>query len=158
MTRFHVIKDTREKEGHGWWYDEDPYCSGTTKAKIHVGDYTIEDLEHLLCIERKESVSEFAGNCGEKRFLREMDKMETFKYKFLIFEFDWYHIEKYPEASKVPKSKWSSIRIKGKYMMSVITSLMVDKGITVLACGDSKRASDMAFKIMRKVYNAELRR
>ena len=78
MSRFKIIKDTREKKGHGWWFEEDAYCIGTEVSKVDVGDYAIEGMEHLLCIERKESVSEFAGNCGEKRFHRELEKMATF--------------------------------------------------------------------------------
>jgi len=42
MSRFHIIKDTREKDGHGWWFEENQYCSGTTKTKVNIGDYTIE--------------------------------------------------------------------------------------------------------------------
>ena len=58
MTRFTVIRDTREKEGHGWWFDENAYCIGTEKTKLDIGDYSIKDKEHILCKERKESVSE----------------------------------------------------------------------------------------------------
>ena len=76
--RFQIIKDTREKKGHGWWYDENAYCSGTTVSKVDIGDYAIEGMEHLLCIERKESVAEFAGNCSEKRFHAELKKMSSF--------------------------------------------------------------------------------
>ena len=54
MTRFTVIRDTREKEGHGWWFDENAYCIGTEKTKLDIGDYSIKDKEHILCIERKE--------------------------------------------------------------------------------------------------------
>ena len=125
--RFHVIKDTREKEGHGWWFDENAYCSGTTKAKVDIGDYAIEGLEHVLCIERKESVSEFAGNCVEKRFQRELDKMATFPHAFLLFEFSWLDLERYPAGSSVPQSKWSSLKIKGKYMRRVISSIPARK-------------------------------
>lgn len=152
MSRFHVIKDTREKSGHGWWWDEDSYCSGTTKAKIDIGDYTIEGLEKLLCIERKESVSEFAGNCTEKRFWREMDNMSLFPHKFLILEFSWLDIERYPAGSGIPKSKWGSIRIKGNYMMSLLSTIMVDKGISVIAADNSDRAQKIAYRIMRKVW------
>jgi ERCC4-type nuclease len=83
--RFHIIKDTREKKGHGWWYDENAYCSGTTVAKVDIGDYTIEGMEHLLCIERKESVSEFAGNCSEKRFFTELKRMGTFSHMLFLY-------------------------------------------------------------------------
>ena len=106
MGRFTVIRDTREKEGHGWWYDEDAYCIGTEITKLDIGDYSIKDKEHILCIERKESVSEFAGNCGEKRFLRELKAMSSFPHAFLLLEFGWHLIEQYPVGSTVPKSKW----------------------------------------------------
>ena len=95
-------------------------------------------MEHLLCIERKESVSEFAGNCGEKRFLKELERMASFPHAFLILEFNWGDIERYPVGSTVPKSKWKSIRIKGKYMMRIISSARLEHGVHVIACGDSK--------------------
>ena len=109
--RFHIIKVTREKKGHGWWYDENAYCSGTSVAKVEIGDYTIEGMEHLLCIERKESVSEFAGNCSEKRFFTELKRMGTFPHAFLIFEFSWADIERYPAGSGIPYPQWKKLRI-----------------------------------------------
>jgi ERCC4-type nuclease len=151
MSRFTVIRDSREKEGHGWWYDEDAYCIGTEVEKLNIGDYSIKDKEHILCIERKESVSEFAGNCGEKRFLRELKAMSSFPHAFLLLEFGWHQIEQYPESSSVPKSKWKDIRIKGKYMMRVIISAQIEYGIHVMSCGDKKRAEEIAFRIMRHV-------
>ena len=150
--RFHIIKDTREKEGHGWWFEENAYCSGTTKAKVNVGDYTVEGMEHILCIERKESVSEFAGNCVEKRFQRELDRMSTFPHAFLLFEFNWTEIDRYPEGSAIPQSKWSSIKIKGNYMKRVISSIQLENKVHVIACGDKKRAQEIAFLIMRKAH------
>ena len=151
MSRVTVIRDTREKDGHGWWFDENAYCTGTETSKVDIGDYTIKDKEHLLCIERKESVSEFAGNCGEKRFFRELKAMASFPHAFLLFEFGWHQIEQYPTGSTVPRNKWSQIRIKGKYMMRIITSAYIEHGIHVVACGDKVRAEDMAFRIMRHV-------
>jgi len=151
MSRFTVIRDTREKKGHGWWFDESAYCTGTETTKLDIGDYAIKDKEHILCIERKESVSEFAGNCGEKRFLRELKAMASFPYAFLLFEFGWDQIESYPRGSGIPKSKWRHLRIKGNYMMRVIASAQIEHGIHVIACGDKKRAEQIALRIMRHV-------
>ena len=151
MSRFTVIRDTREKEGHGWWFDENAYCVGTETAKVDIGDYAIKDKEHLLCIERKESVSEFAGNCGEKRFLRELKAMSSFPHAFILFEFGWHQIEQYPIGSTVPRNKRSQIRIKGKYMMRVIASAYIEHGIHVIACGDKVRAEEIACRLMRHV-------
>ena len=152
MSRFKVIRDTREKKGHGWWFEEEAYCIGTDVTKVDIGDYAIEGMEHLLCIERKESVSEFAGNCGEKRFFRELEKMQTFPHAFLLLEFHWLDIERYPHGSGIPKKMWNSLRIKGKYMERVISTIQIERGVHVIACGDKKRAEEMAYLIMRRVH------
>jgi ERCC4-type nuclease len=153
MSRFTVIRDTREKKGHGWWYEEDAYCIGTEVGKVNIGDYTIKDKEHILCIERKESVSEFANNCSEKRFLKQLRAMASFPYAFLLFEFGWDQIDRYPEGSGIPESRWSGIRIKSKYMMRVIASAMIEHDIHVIACGNKMKAEEIAFRIMRHVYD-----
>lgn len=152
MSKFTVIRDTREKKGHGWWFDDNAYCEGTIVQKVEIGDYTIQDMEHLLCIERKESTAELAKNCGEKRFHRELERMASFRHPFLLLEFGWHEIETYPRGSGIPTSKWKSLRIKGKYIMRVISTARLQYGIHVIACGDKKRAEDTAFNIMRKVH------
>lgn len=153
MSRFTVIRDTREKKGYGWWFDEDAYCIGTEVEKLNIGDYSIRDKEHLLCIERKESVSEFAGNCGEKRFLRELKNMASFPHAFLLFEFKWSDIDRYPEGTAIPQDVWPDLKIKSKYMMRVITSAQIEHGIHVIACGDKMKAEELAFRIMRSVHD-----
>ena len=81
--------------------------------------------------------------------------MSTFPYAFLILEFSWSDIERYPEGSSVPRSKWSSIKIKGKYINRVISTARLQHGIHVIACGDKKRAEEVAFYIMRKVHELQ---
>ena len=53
MSKFTVIRDTREKKGHGWWFDDNAYCEGTIVQKVEIGDYTIQDMEHLFGKEQK---------------------------------------------------------------------------------------------------------
>lgn len=155
MSRFEVIKDTREKSGHGWWFDEDEYCVGTTKSTVKIGDYTLKGLEKLLVIERKESVSEFAGNCSESRFWREIESMAKYKYKFLVLEFSIFDIERYPEGSSVPRAKWSSIKIRANYMLSLLSTIMADKDIHVIFAGNAVNAQRIIYRIMRKIWDLE---
>ena len=42
MSKFTIIRDTREKKGHGWWFDESSHCTGTEVKKLDVGDYSIK--------------------------------------------------------------------------------------------------------------------
>ena len=66
-----VIKDTREKQG--WDFPQSHSCVGTSIEKLDTGDYTIDGHRDTLCVERKGSVSEFAGNLVQEkeRFVRE---------------------------------------------------------------------------------------
>jgi len=64
-------------------------------------------------------------------------------------------IDQYPVFSTVPKSKWKDIRIKGKYIMRVLISAQIEHGIHVLACGDKKKAEEIAFRIMRHVNDLQ---
>ena len=88
-----------------------------------------------------------------------MDRMALFPHKFLILEFSWLDIERYPDGvifSKDPikdKKIRSKIRIKGNYIMSLLSTLRIDKGVHVIAAGDSERAQRMAFRIMRSVWD-----
>ena len=104
-----------------------------------------------MCIERKESVSEIAKNCGEKRFHRELEAMAKFPYAFLLLEFSWVDIERYPAGSGIPYPKWKRLRIKAPYILSVLFNMQIEKGIHVIACGDKITAEKMALRILKKV-------
>lgn len=158
MKKFEIIRDTREKVGQGWNFDHYSECLGTCIEKIDIGDYAVRGLEHLLCIERKASVSEFAGNCTEKRFIRELEAMSKFPHKFLIFEFSIWDILRFPEGSNIPKRKWQYLKIKGNYMMTFISGIAMKYGIHVIPCGDSETAERTVFSLMKRVVkdNEEL--
>lgn len=88
-----IIRDTREKDGHGWIFEADEKKSGppriakTVVKMIDAGDYSVEGLEHLIRIERKQGFTEVIGNFLEKdRFEREMEKLKAIKYKYIFIE------------------------------------------------------------------------
>ena len=62
---FKVIKDTREQEGY--YFSEYGTCLGMVERKLDTGDYSIEGLEDLICIERKGCAEELAQNLGQKK-------------------------------------------------------------------------------------------
>ena len=105
--KFIVIRDTREKDG--WYFKESDYCEGMVNQKLDTGDYSIQGLEDVLCIERKASVAEIANNIVDDRFTRELDRMSEFKYKFLILEFGVEDILSFPVGSDIPKKSWNKI-------------------------------------------------
>ena len=83
--KYQVIRDTREQ--NGWDFTAGNSCEGTLVEGLKTGDYSIKGYEHLLSIERKGCIAELASNLVEDRFERELERMESFKYSFLILEF-----------------------------------------------------------------------
>ncbi len=109
--RYRVIRDTREKVGQGWEFVGSTRCSGTTIRKLDTGDYTLEKLETAFVIERKGSLSEYAGNLFEKRFENELVRLDTFEFPFLVLEFSLEALMRFPEGTGIPKYKWRYLRV-----------------------------------------------
>jgi ERCC4-type nuclease len=120
MDELKIIIDTREQKP--WEFP------GHTTAvqKLDTGDYSVEGLEDVLCIERKQNTSEFAKNIIEKRYDDWTERMSKFKYKFLLLEFSLSDVE-----------------------------LSMLHNIHVLFCDSSYTASKFAETIMYKVYSNE---
>lgn len=143
---FTVIVDTREQMA--WEFG----AHTTSRRKLDTGDYSIEGLEHLLTIERKQSVAEIATNITEKRFPGFLDRMSQIPHRFMLFEFDLQDVYDFPVGSDIPKSKWDRLRVKGNYILKYITLMQTNYGIQIVFCGDSDNAEKMAVRIMRTVY------
>jgi hypothetical protein len=143
---FNVIIDTREQ--HPWEFE----TIEKTIAKLDTGDYSLKGFEDLFCIERKASVSEFANNITEKRYVDVVERLSKVKYSFLLLEFDLYDLLRYPEGSNVPQRIRDKIRITPKFLLKKINELQIMHNIKVIFCGDPISAEIMALSIMRKIY------
>ncbi len=144
-----IIKDTREKVG-SWEFSAD-ICHGIIERKLDTGDYAIKGLEHVLCIERKKTVSEFAINSTDPTFKKCLDRMKDYEHKFIVFEFSPDDILKYPVGSGIPKSQWPKLKITNKYIFRFISEIQVKYGIHVVYGGDSYHAQWAAWNIMKRV-------
>jgi hypothetical protein len=109
--RYQVVRDTREKDGQGWSFAPSTACLGTVRRKLDTGDYTIEGLESLFTIDRKKSVSEFAGNLFQERFAREMDRMASLKMAIVMLEFEYEDLCEWPQSSGIPRSRWRYLKV-----------------------------------------------
>lgn len=146
---FTIIVDTREQQP--WAFEN----YATAHKKLDTGDYSIEGLQHLLCIERKKSVSEFANNIVESRFQDVVMRMSQLKYSFLLLEFSLHDILIYPVGSTVPKKMWDKIKITPAFLMKHILELQLQHNIKVYFCGNSSNAEKMAEFILKKINYVE---
>lgn len=146
---FNIIIDTREQQP--WNFPEHT----TAIKKLDTGDYSIEGLENILCIERKKSVNEFANNIIEKRYIDWTHRMRDYKYKYLMLEFNLQNIYDYPKGSSLPKYMWDKVKISPKFILKNLVELQIYNNIHVIFCGSSQNAEKLALFIMNKVYNNE---
>lgn len=143
-----IIVDTREKL---------PWLFGFSTAsishqKLNTGDYSIEGLEDVLCIERKKSVSELANNITTDRFQRELERMSQFPYKFLILEFNYEHVCDFPYGSNIPRHLRVKVRIRGPFIMKCLAEIKHNYDICILPCTNALYAEHVAYGIMKEIH------
>lgn len=134
---YEVIRDTREKDGRGWFFDESERCAGTTIRKLDTGDYSLVGYENTLCVERKGSVTEIARNVSSEwtRFTKEMKRMKKFKYKFLVLEFDLYDVIRFPMGTNIPPARRKSMQMNGAFILKRLHEITVNYGVSVVFVG-----------------------
>ncbi len=148
---FTVIKDTREQDGY--YFTAYNTCAGMVEHKLDTGDYSIVGLEDKICIERKGCVEEFAMNLGQKKytFLEEIDRMASFSHKFLILEFTLEDLIKFPDETRIPLKKMSSVKITGKYMLKCLLEFELYNNVHVIFCGNKHNAFLAVSSILKRV-------
>lgn len=149
--QYTIIRDTKEKENHGWFFDKKDNCLGTKEYKMKTGDYTIEGLEELFTIERKGSTAEFAKNIFEKRFERELQRMESFKYPFMVLEFTLDDVLLFPLNSGIPKYLWYKVKMNGPLMFSSLLRYQLQyKTKIILAGSEGKTIAEKLFDLVSR--------
>ena len=146
---FTIIIDTREQQP--WTFEH--YT--TASRKLDTGDYSIEGMEDIVCIERKKSINEVANNITESRFIDVVDRMSKFKYAFMLLEFDLEHVLNYPVGSNLPRRLWDKVKISPAFIVKHLLELQLNHNIKVLFCGCPSNAEKMAEFILKKVHYIE---
>jgi len=149
--KYTVIKDTREQKG--WEFDGSVSCSGTVSGKLDTGDYSLKGYEDKFCIERKGKISEFARNVTEKRFENELERMQDYKYRFVILEFSVKDILEFPANSKIPYNKRKYIKVRGPFILKRLLELAMTYNVQILFCDDYGR--EVASSIFKRVVEIE---
>lgn len=160
MSKFVVIRDTREKRGNGWFFEEDDVCAGTIEKGLKTGDYSIKSLEKEICIERKRTIDEFATNCVKQAWYNCMERMKNYKHAYLICEFSWQDVLDYPTSSKIPKHirEKYKLRIPSLYIQKVIVSARTKFNIHVIFCGNKVKAEQCAYRILKRYHEITRRK
>jgi len=152
---FTIIRDTREKEGYTFEPSSTRYhtCKGMVDRKLDTGDYSIEGLEDRLCIERKASVVELAGNVGHdrQRFLNEIERMKEFPHKYIILEFSLSDLMMFPEGSSILEKDWGKVKVTNTFMLKTLMEFQIFDDIHVIFCDSKKNAKWAVLSILKRV-------
>lgn len=142
-----VIRDTREKPDQGWWFRKSNKCDGTIEKKLDTGDYSIVGLTDILTIERKGSVSEFARNVVQERFIKELNRLSEFEFSFILLEFDMDNVIKYPKGCGMSTASQKRCRVKGSYFLRRIIELEMQYPTKIIFVGShGRQVADSIFR------------
>lgn len=148
--RYRVIRDTREKEGHGWEFSMKARCDGTSHGALETGDYSLVGYEHKFTIERKGSVAEFVQNLCQKRFVKELERLREFEHAFIILEFTMDDIINYPYSANLPKKVRNKIVLDGRAVLAKFNKMLLDyPNVHVIYAGD--KGKEIALSLFKRV-------
>jgi hypothetical protein len=143
-----VLRDTREQQG--WIFQATPYCAGTIIQKLPTGDYTLQGLEKKFTIERKKTVAEFARNIVEKRFERQLVRMDSFDHSFVVCEFTYDDLFKWPYNCGIPREKIPCIKITKEFILRKLMEFETAHKTKFLLVG--VHAKEVVQSIFKRIY------
>lgn len=146
-----LIIDTREKTP--WSFERDTDFEAIVHQKLDAGDYALKEIEDICVIERKATVDELFNNFtkDKERIYAEIDRMQNYKYRFIVIEQDLshildhqnYYINKAFGARKNP-------RMPVAVVASNLTKIMLEHNVHVIFAG--KNAKSITKAILFKIY------
>lgn len=150
-----IIIDSREKVDY--WEFSYAGHEEITKGLLS-GDYSIEGYETEIGLERKRSTGELANNLGSKikQFRAELERLQSYKVKYVILEFSLEDLLGFPNNSGIPRKRWKYLRMSGKYMIKLIEELSDQYGIEFLYCNNKIEAEQTALQILESFYEEKL--
>jgi ERCC4-type nuclease len=153
MSRITILRDSREREGHGWkWDKRSTWCEQTEKAALKTGDYIIKEIPDLIVIERKADYKELCMNFTtqepRRRFFEELERMQEFRFRFIVVEctFDEAmnrHNYTYLRAGRIRNNAPT-------ILLGTIAAIHLKYGVHVIFAG--KRGKDYAARLFLKAF------
>jgi hypothetical protein len=152
LKKYTIIRDTREK--NGWNFDFYESCEAIIDQGLKTGDYTAVGLEEDLIIERKATTAELALNLGKKRkqFEAELERMQEFRWAYIVCEFSEDNVREFPINSTVPASKRKYLRMNGKFMLKCLYDYKEKYGVEIIFTNTKEEAEEKAIEIIKQAY------
>jgi ERCC4-type nuclease len=127
-----VLVDTREKDPFPLYTNHPNWIGGERRVALKTGDYTVEGMESLLCLERKNLADLVACTMTyRKRFLAACSRLAGFPWKAILVEATLEEIKGGFEQFDIPSGVHPNVvcgtldAIEAKFGIPVIYTSMV---------------------------------
>lgn len=160
------IRDTREKDGHGFTWKKQKDIAGTIEQKLDTGDYSVVGYETKYVVERKESPGELITNlfsADSKRFMAEMERLASFKKAWIVCQFTLEQV--HAEIAKIQGfNSWGGakgfLKSQGKFritfdaFLGYIASISIRYNVNFIFAGPEQTSFIFKKKITAKINPA----
>ena len=152
-----ILIDTREKQPFTFaWAVSHSQIKPVQTGKVDAGDYTVLNIPNLVTIERKKTVGELYNNLVGKdkyeRFIREMERMQSFKHRYIVVEQDMSALWDKRNFKFAKRTK----NYAGLMVHTHLMNIEADYGVHVHFAGDV--AEQHTLKLLVKHYEREMAR
>lgn len=90
-----VLVDTREQQPFPLWTNHSNWIGGERRATLKTGDYTVEGMERLLALERKNLTDLVACTVTyRERFLASCERLARFRWRAILVEASYEDIKR----------------------------------------------------------------
>ena len=146
-----VIIDSREKK----FFDLEFYGFEIVKRKLETGDYSLENYEDFISIDRKASVSELAQNLfyDYKRFKAEMIRASSITNFYLVIEMPLEMVLLWPCGSGIPRRKWPYLRATPKLILHKLDLIYESYGVKTIFCENREAAEQKTVELLNIAIN-----
>lgn len=147
--QINIKVDTREKLP--WTFDYFEDVTSVEHTKLDTGDYTMCGYEQIFCVDRKRSIEELAVNLGDPRFFREMERMANIPHSFLLLEFNYDAVLRFPQGSGIPLAKHNQIIMCGKLLFKKIAEVQINYNVHFIPFASTFGATSMCVTLMKRI-------
>lgn len=144
MSGSNIIVDSREKQPY-------TFKDNFIVAKLDTGDYSLEGYENVFTVDRKATVSELAGNLTTARFKKELERMKSFKHAYLLLEFSFDDILRFPYGSDIPRKRWKYLKIRPPFIISALSRISLEYGVHIIYAGNRDNARDILISLLKNL-------
>jgi ERCC4-type nuclease len=153
---FRVVCDSREQLPYGFsgmkWTAGETLIVPTVVKGLASGDYSIENMDGSIAIERKE-LSDLYGSVtwGRDRFEREIERLNSYKSAFVVIEATWPEIMAPSEHRPGWENRTEPRSVEG----TIVAWSLRYPGVHWWACGDRRGAECRTFSILRTFWKEQ---